>query len=197
MRGSVLQDHWASNGKSIFLLTQPCRFFLVWNELIKLKHYGFCITWTLQRESEATTHWRQCWTERIMIWASSCHSLWPASLWFTVSSAECRKHSHEFDVSWVTVFLSRRKTENFFLSPHFTFVLKGFCTQRVFKFMVWFWLWNLHYIMRISASSHLHFYWTASGKSSFAWFVNKLIQVCAGCTSPVVTILGPVLWCPW
>lgn len=31
----------------------------------------------------------------IMIWISPCQSLWPASLWFTVITTECRRHSHE------------------------------------------------------------------------------------------------------
>jgi len=63
--------------------------------------------------NQVTENWRPN-GDGIMIWSSSCQSLWPASLWSTVITAECRKHSRESDESWVTRIPLRHKNTFFF-----------------------------------------------------------------------------------
>lgn len=143
--------------------------------------------------NQVTENWRPN-GDGIMIWSSSCQSLWPASLWSTVITAECRKHSHESDKSWVTRIPLRHKNTFFF------FLDSAQLRNRV-KLTAHFPLRypkrEQRYIMVISTLDSFAFPLNSEQKSSFSWCVSELIQACEVCTTGAVTIWGPLLLCPW
>lgn len=81
------------------------------------KHIGFSITRTLPGgvwcHNELKTVQN---VDRIMIWIFPCQSPWPASLWFTITTAECGSTAMSLMCHESLAFLSGRKTANFFPS---------------------------------------------------------------------------------